>query len=217
MKWGGGANPEPTGELPGKLPVVQLTDYYNDNISIDFHPLDGEKKYILQWEDTVFGPITILEVDNQYTSGYSEEDYSRPLRELKLKQIRIVTITFIKSSDAIGKDLTKNSYVIRDDKSIKKFRVDLSAFPYLKIIKYNDSVNITSKQSNDESQLTKILQYASKIINPIQLVELREGSSIYMVEHKVERNTDLQRQAVLMNRGVEGIRLVRWGFGACEL
>ena len=150
-------------------------NFYKQNIAFNFYNNDGSLKtnaeYILRYGNNVLGPINILNVEKKYKDDTDGNGILFTLEEHK--SVNKVKLTFVASNNVIGLNLNDFRVInsINNDKSIKKIIIWLNNYPYLQIIKLDDTTKHLLVNDDSEGMSNEGYDVISDIVKIKKLLD----------------------------------------------
>ena len=142
-------------------------NFYKQNIAFNFYNNDGSlntnAEYILRYGNNILGPINILNVKKEYKDDTDGNGILFTLEEHKSVKVQL---TFVASNNVIGLNLNDFRVInsINNDKSIKKITIWLNNYPYLQIIKLDDTTKHLLVNDDSEGMINEGYNVISDIV-----------------------------------------------------
>ena len=147
-------------------------NFYKRNLAYNFCNANGSLKtgpqYIFKNGNEILGPLNILSIKKEYINDIDSSGKFLTLDE----RIR-VKITFVVSNNVSGLNLNKVRVInsIFNNEAIKKFSIFLHNYPYLQIIKLDNTITRLDSHMKDKdviiiNDIVKIEKILSKLWTP---------------------------------------------------
>lgn len=154
------------------LDETYKNNFYKRNLAYKFYNSNGSLKtgpqYIFKNGNEILGPLNILSINKEYINDIDSSGKFLTLDE----RIR-VKITFVVSNNVSGLNLNKVRVInsIFNNEAIKKFSIFLHNYPYLQIIKLDNTITRLDSHMQDKdviiiNDIVKIEKILSKLWTP---------------------------------------------------
>ena len=164
-------------------------NFYKRNLAYNFCNANGSLKtgpqYIFKNGNEILGPLNILSIKKEYINDIDSSGKFLTLDE----RIR-VKITFVVSNNVSGLNLNKVRVInsIFNNEAIKKFSIFLHNYPYLQIIKLDNTITRLDSHMKDKdviiiNDIVKIEKILSKLWTPESYVMSYKDIDITNMKH----------------------------------